>query len=188
MTDFTHHTKVELLPGCDEVYRYAVAGSQGTVRDTREDEFGFSMVWIQWDRDHWRYNNEPDGWTFASHFRAIEDPDPVAEQVAKAQQRRDDERCEHCGHEHNPEVREAEKYLNAVEQAMMNAVESDGFLLITLTEDPNTHVQGYLGFVPSFYSASMGKNAAHALREHALRLAAQAQQEIDEALRREEGL
>lgn len=185
MTDFAPNTKVELLPGCDEVYRYAVAGSRGTIRKVKEDEFGFPLVYIEWDKTHWRYNNEPDGWTFASHFKTIEEDDPVAEQIAKAQKRRDDERCEHCGAEHSAEVREAEKYLDAVQSAMYSAVSSDGFLLITLTQEP-LDALGFVGYVPAIYSASLSPGAAKALEEHALRLAAMAKRELENARRREE--
>jgi hypothetical protein len=31
------------------------------------------MVYIEWDKDHWAYNGEPDRWAFESHFDPVED-------------------------------------------------------------------------------------------------------------------
>src|SRR3954463_12981755 len=68
--------KVELLPGCEDVYSRAVSASQGVVRKRQFDEAGFPLVYIEWDKEHWRFNEEEDGWTFASHFKVIGEADP----------------------------------------------------------------------------------------------------------------
>ena len=68
--------KVELVPGAETVYPRALAGMQGIVRGTKDDDFGFPQAFIEWDKNHWRYNGEQDGWTFASHFRPVENEEP----------------------------------------------------------------------------------------------------------------
>src|SRR5574338_1211558 len=82
-------TKVELRPEMAGVYAKATAGSVGTITGVKEDE-GFDMVYIEWDKTHWRYNGEPDGWTFESHFvptsqtnlfKTLEDPQEFKDRV-----------------------------------------------------------------------------------------------------------
>lgn len=64
--------RVELLPGREDVYDLAYPASRGVVRGIREDSYGYAQIYIDWDKDHWRYNGEEDLWTFASHFRPAE--------------------------------------------------------------------------------------------------------------------
>lgn len=75
--------KVELLAGKESVYPRALLNSRGTVHRTKVDEDGFEQVYVVWDREEWRYNGEKDGWTFADHFRVIEEAEilPTAEEL-----------------------------------------------------------------------------------------------------------
>src|SRR5690349_24834514 len=67
--------------GEDALYAFACAGSEGWVRKLDHDSMGYPMVFIEWDKDHWAYNGEPDKWAFEAHFDKIED-NTMAEQPA----------------------------------------------------------------------------------------------------------
>lgn len=153
--------KVELLDGCDEVYSRAVAGSRGYVRRHKVDDYGFALVYVEWDREHWRDNDEPDGWTFPGHFKILETPDLVSEIIAEANARRDAERCAHCGQEHE-EVDESQQYLDVLHAAVEDALESEAFFIITLKEDRDA-IPGYLSVVPRWYSGSLTDDAQKVL-------------------------
>jgi BMFP domain-containing protein YqiC len=56
--------------GSDNYYPSATSGSEGWVRKQSYD-YGFPMVYIEWDKEHWAYNGEQDQWTFENHFNPI---------------------------------------------------------------------------------------------------------------------
>lgn len=60
--------------GQDSIYPAAYAGAEGWVRERDHDPHGFPRVFIVWDKTHWTYNGEQDGWTFDDHFDTIEGP------------------------------------------------------------------------------------------------------------------
>lgn len=172
-TEIPIGSRVELRSGCDELYRFAVAGSRGVVRDHKTDELGFPLIYIEWDKDYWRYTGEPDGWTFPTHFRVIEEPpNLLQDQIKKAKARRDEERCPHCGHEQDEAVRRAEEYLDVVQAAATDAVTADGFLIITVNEHPHPSLPGVVVVDPTIYSASMSEEAEQALLAQLAHLAA----------------
>lgn len=55
------------------LYTMASSGSEGWADSLSHDELGYPLVYVKWDKEHWAYNGEPDTWTFASHFEAMED-------------------------------------------------------------------------------------------------------------------
>lgn len=131
---------VELLPDRENVYKRAVAGTRGTIRASKRDDFGYQKVYIEWDKAHWRYNGEADGWTLAAHFRPVED---IGDHDLMDEILHEDEPCPHCGemhgdHVHQEEVEElsqeerTDQYMGGVSQGFEMASESDAFMLITL--------------------------------------------------------
>src|SRR3954466_5189582 len=58
--------------GQDALYAFACAGSEGWVRNLDHDKLGYPMVYIEWDKDHWAYNGEPDRWAFEAHFDKVD--------------------------------------------------------------------------------------------------------------------
>jgi hypothetical protein len=80
MTKQEHQTKkgdrVRLKgQGQDALYEAAYAGAEGYVRRHRHDELGYPEIFVAWDKTHWTYNGEKDGWTMESHFDIVEDDD-----------------------------------------------------------------------------------------------------------------
>jgi hypothetical protein len=65
--------------GQDALYAFACAGSEGWVRKLDHDKLGYPMIFVEWDKDHWAYNGEPDKWVMEAHFDKIEDENKMAE-------------------------------------------------------------------------------------------------------------
>lgn len=59
--------------GQDSLYEAAYAGAEGWVGDQRHDHLGYPEIFVKWDKTHWTYNGEDDGWTMESHFDILED-------------------------------------------------------------------------------------------------------------------
>lgn len=132
MSEITAGAMVQLLPGREEVYPRALAGSQGSVFAVKEDEYGFHQVYVHWDKNHWRYNGEEDCWTFADHFEVIGDAPtnelevepfeiPVVPEEFDSDQR-------------------MQEYLEMLMVAFEKASESHGFYLITMKRDMDPEI------------------------------------------------
>lgn len=121
---------VELRSGREDVYQRAVAKSRGIVRAAKEDDFGFPQIYIAWDKDHWRYNGEEDGWTYTDHFTVLREPEInelVGAEPYDVPNVIDEEMSEQ-------EERIAE-YLDQMMAAFDKASESDAFFLITIRKE-----------------------------------------------------
>lgn len=54
----------------------AKSGNEGWIRKHRVDpRNGLPEVYIEWDREHWADNMQPNRWTFEDHFDVIEEGD-----------------------------------------------------------------------------------------------------------------
>lgn len=106
--------RIELLPAMQHLYEDAIAGSRGWAKDVKVDDLGFPLVYIEWDRDHWKYQGQEDGWTFQSHFRIIgyREPEGVLADFSEKQD-----------------------YLDTIMDAANLAADSDGFMILTLKVD-----------------------------------------------------
>jgi hypothetical protein len=51
---------------------WACVGNEATIKGLRKDQYGLPEVYIEWDKNHWAYNNARDGWTFQEHFDLME--------------------------------------------------------------------------------------------------------------------
>lgn len=52
---------------------FGLPGHEGWIREHREEKYGYPQVLIEWDKDHWAYNGQPDGWTWEGHFELVEE-------------------------------------------------------------------------------------------------------------------
>lgn len=133
MSKFQMGQRVELLPGREGVYENVFPASRGVVSGHRKDKYGYDLVYIIWDKNHWRYGGEDDLWTLASHFCPIEGEDereligsevpmspPKEEFTEAAKQEMDD-------------------YMDALEFAAEKAAESGAFFFICLKDDQEGH-------------------------------------------------
>jgi hypothetical protein len=70
---FEPNQRVRLLGDPSNLYPAAPALSEGWVRKRSHDEYGYPMVYIEWDKTHWTYNGEQDEWTLEAHFEPVEE-------------------------------------------------------------------------------------------------------------------
>lgn len=122
--------RVELLPGREEVYDRVFPASRGVVSGHRKDKYGYELVYIIWDKDHWRYNGEEDIWTLATHFRPVQDGEereligPEIHEVPAAPPIvMDEDRQE-----------EMDSYMDALQIAAEKASESGAFFFICVND------------------------------------------------------
>lgn len=140
MTNKRTDDYVELKVGCDEVYDLAWAGTRGWITARQTDEYGFDKVYIEWDTEHWRYDGEPDGWTYATHFKPVESVEPPVEEIEIEVPKGP----ELVGPDQAPNAVDSimrgylweddrmEGYIDALSNSYERASESDGFILLTM--------------------------------------------------------
>lgn len=119
--------------GQDYPYKWAGAGSEGWVRRLDTDNVGFPVVYIEWDKDHWAFNGEPDQWTLEDHFDPVEEIMPensedlvkaFAEFVASREQ----------GEGSSSSTKDT-RYAEAFAQGKKFALNAEAFLLIAVEVD-----------------------------------------------------
>ena len=55
---------------------YAAVGNEGWIKGRSKDAYGYPMVLIKWDKNHWAYSaGLPDVWTYENHFEPVEQPE-----------------------------------------------------------------------------------------------------------------
>lgn len=122
--------RVELLPGREDVYDSVFPASRGVVSGHRKDKYGYELIYIIWDKDHWRYNGEDDIWTLATHFRPVEGEEreligPEVHEVPAAPPLV-------MGKEKQIEM---DSYMDALQLAAETASESGAFLFVCVKDD-----------------------------------------------------
>jgi hypothetical protein len=72
---FNIDTRVKLREGVDpSLYGgFSRVGNEGWIRKRKRDRYGYPQVLIEWDKDHWAYNGQKDGWTWEGQFEAVEE-------------------------------------------------------------------------------------------------------------------
>lgn len=72
---FPVNTRVKLRDGVDpSLYGgFSRVGNEGWIRKRKRDKYGYPQVLIEWDKDHWAYNGQKDGWTWEGQFEAVEE-------------------------------------------------------------------------------------------------------------------
>lgn len=159
---------VELLDQYSDVYPSSPTGARGWVRGKRQLSKSDPEVYIEWDKTHWRYQNERDGWTFEHHFKPVDDLD-MHQILSNAQEQVEAERCSECGGVHTPEGT-PEEFLDVLMEASEAAVASDGYFIITLT--PREY-EGYLVYEPEIYSRVLSETAREMIKAQLVHYAGQ---------------
>lgn len=168
MTEIPIGSRVALRNGVDDVYLYALVGSEGWVREAKVDDDGFELVYVQWDEDHWRFNNQPNGWTFASHFdikelpkeEIPEEPKEVIEPVSVNEMEVDlPAFLAQLTAPKDGEEDPMDEYMEELTDAMDAASASEGFLMLTIKRIPNPENPNEVMFVPSVFSHTLSEEA-----------------------------
>lgn len=172
MSELVLDSYVELLPGREDVYARAQQGSRGWVRKSKADDYGYQMVFVEWDQDHWKFNGESDGWTFASHFKVIRTPaEDFAEQIAKKISENKEEQAQ-------PELDRLEVFLDTLAESVEEVLASDGYFIIAVREKTDPQHPGMKMFAPEIYSATLTDEAQKMLEAQIVHYAALAHQEM----------
>lgn len=142
------HKYVELKPGFEEFYPdNVIVGSRGWITKERTDSDRFDLVFIEWDKEHWRYSGQPDGWTFASHFREVE---KTSDLLAKMKGSEDEEL---------PRI-DFDKALEEVSDVLNK---SQGFIILTAVEVEDILNNDEIVTLPLVFSRFKTDEAAQAL-------------------------
>lgn len=155
MSEIPLNSRVALRNGADSVYIYALPGTEGWVREYKEDDDGFEMIRVEWDKSHWRYNGQPDGWTFASHFNLIGPPSEVKE-IEEPEETGDLDLEMIIP----PSEDEVGQYMEILTEAMDAASESEGFLMIAIRRIPNPDNPKEVMFAPAIFQHAVSKESA----------------------------
>lgn len=139
---------VELCTGFDQVYRKASAGARGMVRGIKTDEDGFQLIYVEWDRNHFLYAGQPDGWTFANHFRLFTESDLICD----------------APFDYEEDEAAQEQYIDAIMDAFDEAAESQGFILVAI-RDVSSDDNGLRVYDPIVLAAAITEEAAQILKE-----------------------
>lgn len=159
MPEIPQHSRVALKDGADNVYIFALSGSEGWVRDTKTDDDGYELVLIEWDKDHWRYNGQADGWTFSEHFKVIGPPDPP-DQEQELEVTFEGQPLDTIISDPPPADHQVEAYIDTLTEAMDAASESEAFLMIAVRRVPNPEDPSQTMFMPQIYTTATSKEGA----------------------------
>jgi hypothetical protein len=134
MSELQLGQRVELLPGREDVYDSVFPASRGVVSGRRKDKYGYDLIYIIWDKEHWRYNGEDDLWTLASHFRPVQGEEreligPEVHEVPAAPPIVMDEEKQ----------TEMDSYMDALQYAAEKASESGAFFFICVKDGGDGH-------------------------------------------------
>lgn len=180
MTKLPLHSRVALKDGVDHVYVYALAGTEGWVRGFKQDDDGFDLVRIEWDKEHWRYNGQPDGWTFADHFYVIGSPMPPR----KVEETEDEQAMPDMGDgplslaDMTSDEPDPDRYMEILTEAMDTASESEGFLMFTIRRQSNPENESEVMFIPQIFTNATSKEAGMLLDIQLAEAAAMSYQEM----------
>ncbi len=75
---FVEGQRVRLRDGVNPEFYGGMSctGNEGWVKATQLDErYGYPKIFVEWDKDHWAYNQAPDTWTWEGHFEEVDMPD-----------------------------------------------------------------------------------------------------------------
>lgn len=77
MEEIPHKTKpqdrVRIKDDITHMYKDARVYNEGIVRARIHDEYGYPLIYVEWDKTHWAYSGEEDGWLIEAHFDLVED-------------------------------------------------------------------------------------------------------------------
>jgi hypothetical protein len=196
MIELTHHlpknARVALKGEAAGLYEYGCAGNEGWIRGQKKDKWGYPMVKIEWDKDHWAYNGIEDMWTFESHFVPVKKEEPVTEQneqaafqafMAKAfeaykasqgEEPEPDEPQQQVVVEREEELnQDQQKYAEVLKQAFEVAAEADGFLMLMISREEHPQTQREM-LVPAAFEYYLSPEARVLTEGQLSQVAAQA--------------
>ena len=164
--------RVRLKEGFDKVYPNTFAGAEGIIGAYTIDPERYERILVKWDKTHWRYNDEPDMFTYAAHFEVIAPP-PVEEEVKAEEPELPEPAMDASAHpELSPEglkrllaamdEQEPASLVDAFAEMLKKATETmaagTAFMVVTISPEPG----GSGRLAPFFFSGMLDDESAHA--------------------------
>lgn len=154
----THvNSRVRIKDSVTHMYRSARAYGEGTVKATRHDDLGYPLIFVEWDKDHWAYSGEADGWTLEAHFDLVGEEKMDEKDLAKALA----DLVKKFGLDGVKEDKVEEKKGMTYDQVLNRAIDDalDGEAFIVLVAKPESYDESGL-IVPHIYVHSKSDDAA----------------------------
>lgn len=142
------NARVALKGEMANMYEYGCAGNEGWIRGQMKDRWGYPMVKVEWDKDHWAYNGIEDMWTFENHFVPVEKDQTKMTQtdeqlfqafkefMATQRSEAQEEPKEEIVVEREEELdAEQQKYAEVLKRAFEDAADADGFLIVMISRE-----------------------------------------------------
>jgi hypothetical protein len=182
----THvNSRVRIKDSVTHMYQNARAYGEAVVTRHKHDEFGYPLIFVEWDKDHWAYSGEKDGWTLEAHFDPLEDDEEMensdelvkalADLVAKFQEKEEPEVKELAKDPKDPRDDRGMTYDQVLNDAMDDARDAEAF--IVLVAKPESFNESEFA-VPHVYVHSKRKDAALFLNAVMADVAAQTYAEL----------
>ena len=153
--------RVRIKSDMTHMYRNARAYNEAIVRAQAHDDMGYPLIYVEWDRNHWAYSGEDDGWAIEAHFDPVEEDMPEDKDLLKAlaalvQNFQGEEKAEEKS-EPEPE-KDDQGYEETLKQAVSEAYKADAFVI--LVASPEESPGGVKLIVPHVYMHSKRDDAA----------------------------
>lgn len=155
------NSRVRIKDSVTGAYSMARVYMEATVKAQRHDELGYPFVFIEWDKNHWAYSGEHDGWTLEAHFDLIEDSvsddnnqDELLAALGELVKRFQD-KPEETKVDDPSQVSEDEKseddFFGRLEKAFNDALEGEAYVVLVARKE---ELAGREVVVPHFYASS----------------------------------
>lgn len=164
---YTVGSRVRLRPGFDLVYPQSFAGVEAVISRFSIDPENFERILVRWDKGHYRYNNEKDMWTYASHFEVIAPPEVVEEEVPEdpvvlgGHEGADPELLrkllQSAGVAPPDQVEEVDHYADLLRKTIEIMSTGAAFMVVTVAPAPDNE-----GLAPYFFGAQVDPEAGRA--------------------------
>ena len=164
-------SRVRLKEGYDLVYPNTFAGAEGIIGAYTIDPERYERILVKWDRGHWRYNEEPDMFTYAAHFEVIAPPPiedkkpPETPEPAVYVSSQPEATSEGLGRlmaaidsPKEDELSIVDRYAAILTKAVATMTEGTAFMLVTIS--PNDSGQ----LAPYYFAGMLDEESAHIAR------------------------
>ena len=155
-----HRTKlnqrVRIKDAMTHMYPNARAYNEGIVRQQMHDNFGYPLIYVEWDKNHWAYSGEQDRVVLEAHFDPIEEDMSDESKDLRELMEALLERLN--GGEEDPRPTEDDyTYDKVLDKAMKDASEGEAYIVIVAAQE--SHGDTEL-LVPHIYLHSKSDESA----------------------------
>lgn len=139
-----HRTKIDqrvvIKDEATGMYPHARTYNEAFVRRQTHDSFGYPLVYVEWDKDHWAYSGEEDRWVLEAHFDPVEekmadDKPSFMEALTKLMQEYNQPEQKAPEPEPDPRPTEELTYEDVLERAVAAALKAEAFIMLVASNE-----------------------------------------------------